>query len=69
LSKSINEHLVAQHGQPTSSGANADDRGVIAEQVVRIDVHKDRLILRFKSAGTEEAYQSTDDQLLSIPWQ
>jgi site-specific DNA recombinase len=67
--KSMNEHLVAQHGQPTSSGANADDRGVIAEQVVRIDVHKDRLILRFKSAGSEEAYQSTDDQLLSIPWQ
>src|SRR6266403_2244589 len=46
--KSVNEHLVAQHDQPTSSSAHADNRGVmIAEQVVRIDVHKDRLIVRF----------------------
>jgi DNA invertase Pin-like site-specific DNA recombinase len=65
--KSVNEHLVAQHGQPTSRRAQADDRGLIAEQVVRIDVHKDRLILRFKSAGTEESH-STDGLLLSIPW-
>jgi hypothetical protein len=68
--KSVNEHLVAQHDQPTSSSAHADDRGVmIAEQVVRIEVHKDRLIVRFKSAGTEEGSHSTDGQLLSIPWQ
>ncbi len=67
--KSVNEHLVAQHDQPTSSSAHADNRGVmIAEQVVRIDVHKDRLIVRFKSAGTEESH-SADGQLLSIPWQ
>jgi site-specific DNA recombinase len=67
--KSMNEHLVAQHGQPSSSRAQADDRGLIAEQVVRIDVHKDRLMVRFKSAGTEEESHSTDGQLLSIPWQ
>jgi site-specific DNA recombinase len=65
----VNEHLVGQHGQPSSSTAHADDRGVIAEQVVRIDVHKDRLIIRYKSAGTEEGSHSTDGQLLSIPWQ
>jgi hypothetical protein len=63
---SVNEHLVAQHGQSTSSNAHADDRGVIAEQVVRIDVHKDRLMVRLK--GTEESH-STDGPLLSIPWQ
>jgi hypothetical protein len=41
---------------------------LIAEQVVRIDVHKDRLIVRFRSADTEEGSHSTDDgQLLSIP--
>ena len=63
--KSVNEHLVAQHGQLSSSSAQADDRGVmLAEQVVRIDVHKDRLIVRFKSAGNEEGSVS-----LSIPWQ
>jgi hypothetical protein len=66
--KSVNEHLGAQHDQPTSSSAHADDRGVIAEQVVRIDVHKDRLMVRLKSAGTEESH-STDGPLLSIPWQ
>src|SRR5436189_2194664 len=42
---------------------------MIAEQVVRIDVHKDRLIVRLKSVGTEEGSHSTADQLLSIAWQ
>ena len=42
---------------------------VITEQVVRIDVHTDRLIVRFKSVGTEEGSHSTDDVSLSIPWQ
>jgi site-specific DNA recombinase len=65
--KSVNEHLAAQHGQPSSSTARADDRGMIAEQVIRIDVHNDRLMVRFKSAGTEQ--ESTDGQLLSIRWQ
>src|SRR6202790_2365339 len=68
LVKSLNEHLGAQHDQPNSSSAHADDRGaMIAEQVVRIDAHKDRLIVRYKSASTEEG--SADGQLLSIPWQ
>src|SRR5258706_8995565 len=58
--KSVNEHLVARHDEPTL---------VIAEQVVRIDVHKDRLMVRFKSVGTEEGSHSTDDVSLSIPWQ
>ena len=68
--KSVNEHLAAQHDQPSSSSARADDRGErIAKQVARIDVHKDRLIVRFKSAGNEEGSPSTDGPLLSIPWQ
>src|SRR5260370_28593068 len=65
---SVNEHLVAQHGEPSSSRAPTDDRGLIAEQGVRIDVHKDRLIVRLKSAGTEESH-STDGQSLATPWQ
>jgi site-specific DNA recombinase len=67
--RSVNEYLVSQHGHPGSSSAHADDRGVIAEQVVRIDVHNDHLIVRLKSTGTEEGSHSTDGQLLSIPWQ
>ena len=31
--------------------------------MVRIDVRKDRLIVRFKSAGTEEGSHSADDQI------
>jgi site-specific DNA recombinase len=55
--------------QPSSSSAYEDDRSVmIAEQVVRIEVHKNRLIIRFKSTGADEE-ESTDGQLLSIPWQ
>jgi site-specific DNA recombinase len=66
--KSVNEHLGAQHDQPGSSSAHADDRGVkIVEQVVRIDVHKDRVMVRFKSVGSDD--ESTDGQSLSIPWQ
>jgi hypothetical protein len=38
---------------------------MITEQVVRIDVHKDRLIVRFKSASTEEGSHPTDGHLLS----
>jgi site-specific DNA recombinase len=63
--KSVNELVGGQYGEPSSSSAHADDRGVkIAEQVVRIDVHRNRLIVRFKSAGSEEG-----GQMLSIPWQ
>jgi site-specific DNA recombinase len=66
--KSVNEHLAAQHDQPSSSTAQADDRNLmIAKQVVRIDVQKDRLIVGLKSAGNKE--ESTVGQSLSIPWQ
>jgi site-specific DNA recombinase len=68
--KSVNEHLGARQGQSSSSSAPAGNPGVmVAEQVVRIDVHKDRLIVRFRPAGTEEGSDSTDAVLLSIPWQ
>src|SRR6201984_33948 len=67
--KSVNEHLLAQHDQPSSGRAHADDLGLITEQVVRIDVRKDRLIVRFKSPGPEEGSHSADGQMLSIPWQ
>ena len=38
-------------------------------QVVRIDVHEDRLAVRLKSADDEETSDAADDYLLSIPWQ
>src|SRR3982075_231481 len=51
--KSVNEHLGAEHDQSSSSSAHVNDRGVIiSEQVVRIDVHKDRVVVRFKCVGS-----------------
>jgi site-specific DNA recombinase len=66
--KSLNEHMIAQKEKPASSRTHVRDGKAALEQVVRIDVHEDRLAVRLKSAG-EETTNSTDDQLLSIPWQ
>jgi hypothetical protein len=38
------------------------------EQVARIDVHRDRLAVRFKSGDADETPNSADGHLLSIPW-
>jgi DNA invertase Pin-like site-specific DNA recombinase len=68
--KSVNEHLGAPHGQRTGRGPYSDDPSAkIAEQLARIDVHEDRLVLRFKSLSAEEDSNSREGKLLSIPWQ
>jgi len=66
--KSLSEHLMQQ--EPVSSSSICEkDRSVIAAQIARIDVHKDRLTVRLKSPDTEETSASTDDHVLSMPWQ
>jgi len=55
LFKSINEHLIARKEWPASGAANVGDRKIVIEQVARIDVHGDRLVIRLKSVGGEEA--------------
>jgi site-specific DNA recombinase len=68
--ESVNKHLGAQHRQRTGGGPYSDDPNAkIAEQLARIDVHEDRLVLRFKSLSAEEDSNSADGDLLSIPWQ
>jgi site-specific DNA recombinase len=67
--KSINEHLIAQRERPASSAADVGDRKLIIERVARIDVQKDRLVVRFKSVDGEEASDAADENLISIPWQ
>src|SRR5258707_1274656 len=67
--KSINEHLIARKEWPASGAANVGDRKLIIEQVARIDVHRDRLVIRLTSVGGEEASDATDENLISIPWQ
>jgi site-specific DNA recombinase len=39
------------------------------EQVIRIDVHEDRLAVRLKSADDEETADAAEGYLFSIPWQ
>jgi len=67
--KSLNEHLIAQKEKPASSRSHVRDGKAALEQVARIDVHEDRLAVRFKSADDEETSDAADTHLLSIPWQ
>jgi site-specific DNA recombinase len=67
--KSLQEYLFAQKEQPSSWGARAVDRKVLQDSIVCIDVHEDHLAIRLTAADGEDTSDSTDDQLLSIPWQ
>jgi site-specific DNA recombinase len=58
-----------QKEQPSYSGTRTVDRKVLQDSIARIDVHEDHLAIRLKSADGEETSSSTDDELLSIPWQ
>jgi site-specific DNA recombinase len=66
--KSVKQHLAGQQGKPGASNAYGEDRSRIAEQVVRINVHKNCLMVRLKVANQEECH-STDRELMSIPWE
>jgi site-specific DNA recombinase len=48
---------------------NLQDRGALAQLVAGVVVHRDRLIIRFKSDHADEASDCPDDQSLTIPWQ
>jgi site-specific DNA recombinase len=67
--KSLHEHLIAQKEKPSSSSTQVGNRKVLQDSIARIDVHENHLAIRLKSAGHEETSDSTDDHLLSIPWQ
>jgi site-specific DNA recombinase len=67
--KSLDEYLVAQNEKPAFGTAHVGNRNAVLEQVVRIDVRKDRLIIRLRSGDSGEASEAADDRSLSIPWQ
>jgi site-specific DNA recombinase len=69
ITKSLHEHLIARRERPFTNGTRVMDRKVLLDSIARIDVHEDHLAVRLKSADGEETSDSTDDQLLSIPWQ
>jgi site-specific DNA recombinase len=66
--KSLHKHLIAQKEKPPKA-TQVGDRKVLQDSIARIDVHEDHLAIRLKSADDEETSDSTDDRLLSIPWQ
>jgi len=67
--KFLKEHLATQQDKSTTSPAHIDDRGALVQLVAGIVMHRDRLIVRLKSDGADEASDSPDDRSLSIPWQ
>jgi site-specific DNA recombinase len=67
--KSLHEHLIAQKEPSSSSGTRVVSRKMVQDSIARIDVRENHLAIRLKSADGEETSDSTDDQLLSIPWQ
>jgi site-specific DNA recombinase len=67
--KSLKQHLAARQDDSTANALRLDDHGAITQLVERVVVHKDRLIVRFKSEGPDGASDSPADQSLSIPWQ
>jgi site-specific DNA recombinase len=67
--KSLQEYLIAQKEKPSSGGPQDGGRKAGLDSIARIEVHEDHLAIRLKSADGEETSDSTDDQLLSIPWQ
>jgi site-specific DNA recombinase len=67
--KSVHEHLIAQKEKPSSSSTQVGNRKELQDSIARIDVHENHLAIRLKSADDEETSDSTDDHLLSIPWQ
>jgi len=67
--KSLNEHLAAKHDTSTTKALRFGDRCTIKQPVAAIIVHKDKLIVRLKSEGAEEASGPLEDLSLTIPWQ
>jgi hypothetical protein len=67
--KSLDEHLIAQKEKPASGIADSGDRQLVLEQVARVEVHEDRLVIRLKAAEAEEAADLGNGHSLSIPWQ
>ncbi len=67
--KALDEYLVAQKEKPASGTAHANTRNAVLEQVARIDVQKDRLVIQFRSEHSDETSEATGAPALSIPWQ
>src|SRR3984885_10808031 len=66
--KSLEAHLAAQQDGSTSKTLQLQERETLAGVVAGIDVHGDRLVVRFISDHTDEP-DGSGDLSLTIPWQ
>ena len=71
--KAFDEHF---RGKNTIAADPTSRRSAAAEMIERIEVHSDRLIVRFKAptdqgatSAADEIEQAGDNQTLTIPWQ
>jgi site-specific DNA recombinase len=67
--RSLKKHLAAKQDGSTLGALPLGNPGIFAELIAGIVVHKDRLVVQFKSDHTDEASDRPDAQLLTIPWQ
>ena len=67
--KFLKEHFAANQDKSTTSAVRPGDREALAQLVAGIVVHRNRLIVQFKSDHTDEASDCSDDRTLTIPWQ
>jgi site-specific DNA recombinase len=67
--KSLEAHLAAQQGGPTSGAAQLRDRAILAQLVASVVVHADKLVILFKPDEADDASDRADSPSLTIPWQ
>jgi site-specific DNA recombinase len=67
--KSLETHLAAEQDGSTSSAVQLRNREALAQLVAEIVVHRDKLVVRFKSDHADEEPDRADDQSsLTIGW-
>jgi site-specific DNA recombinase len=67
--KFLKEHLAAKQDKSITSAMLSGDRGDLVQRIAGIVVHKNKLVVRFKSDNADEAPDSPDDHSVTIPWQ
>jgi site-specific DNA recombinase len=66
--KSLETHFATEQDGSTSSPVQLRDREALAQLVAGIGVHRDKLVIRFKSDHTDDAPDRSDDLSLTIAW-
>jgi DNA invertase Pin-like site-specific DNA recombinase len=66
--KALKTHLAAKRDGSTSSAMQLRDREALAQVVAGIVVHRDKVVIRFKSDHTDEEPAGADDPSLTIDW-